>query len=81
MEVEAKSFEDWAGMFDKFYKKLEAGTTACTHVFSYSSNHLGKLSTQRVITSQKKNQLLIKGKKGKHLGQLLNMQQGLQRFV
>ena len=47
------------GFLISFIEKLEAGTTACNHVFSYNSNDLGNVSTQRVITSKKKQLLII----------------------
>ena len=63
MDVTHANFENWSGMFDDAYKKLESNTTNKNHVFSYSKEDLAAIETQRVITSVKHRQFLAKSKK------------------
>ena len=63
MEVTHRVSENWAGMFDKFYKKLIPNTTKMNHVFSYSRKDLDHIETQRIINSTKNVQFLIKSRK------------------
>ena len=50
-------------MFDKFYKKLETNITNMNHIFSYTNDDLGSLSTHQIIISVSERYFLVKSKR------------------